>query len=63
MLCVNRFHETVPVHVHIHISVFIQAIPEKLSCSSAGCIAGVVTACFIICVAAAGGGYYIYKEK
>ncbi|XP_036931287.1 carcinoembryonic antigen-related cell adhesion molecule 1-like isoform X2 [Acanthopagrus latus] len=43
--------------------VIVTAIPEKLSCSSAGCIAGAVIACFIICVAAAGGGYYIYKEK
>lgn len=61
MPCVNRFHETLPVHVHI--SFFIQPIPEKTSCSSAGCIAGAVIACLVVCAAAAGGGYYIYKEK
>ncbi|XP_061531445.1 carcinoembryonic antigen-related cell adhesion molecule 1-like [Phycodurus eques] len=36
---------------------------ETVATCSAGCIAGIVVACLVICAAATGGGYYIYHKR
>ncbi|XP_061771065.1 carcinoembryonic antigen-related cell adhesion molecule 5-like isoform X2 [Nerophis ophidion] len=36
---------------------------ESASPCGAGCIAGIVLACLVICGAAAGGGYYVYNKQ
>ncbi|CAI5663692.1 unnamed protein product [Oreochromis niloticus] len=46
---------------HSVISVIAPSDPS--SGCTAGCITGIVIACFVIVAAAAGGGYYIYKKK
>ncbi|KAL3980509.1 protein SMG9 [Sarotherodon galilaeus] len=38
-------------------------VTEKSSGLSAGAIAGIVIACFVLVAAALGGGYYFYKKK
>ncbi|XP_044064756.1 carcinoembryonic antigen-related cell adhesion molecule 5-like isoform X1 [Siniperca chuatsi] len=43
-------------------SSFVSVLDKTVSCS-AGCIAGIVIACFVVCGAGVGGGYYIYKKK
>ncbi|XP_019751607.1 carcinoembryonic antigen-related cell adhesion molecule 20-like [Hippocampus comes] len=39
------------------------AVTDETVACSAGCIAGIVVACFIICAAAAGGGFAFYQHR
>ncbi|XP_073340700.1 cell adhesion molecule CEACAM5-like [Pagrus major] len=43
--------------------VSVMAIPDETPGCAAGCIAGIVIACLVVCAAAAGGGYYIFRKK
>ncbi|XP_030250462.1 carcinoembryonic antigen-related cell adhesion molecule 6-like [Sparus aurata] len=43
--------------------VSVLTIPGKTSGCSAGCIAGIVIACLLVCAAAAAGGYYIFIKR
>ncbi|XP_061677152.1 carcinoembryonic antigen-related cell adhesion molecule 20-like isoform X2 [Syngnathoides biaculeatus] len=36
---------------------------ETVTTCSAGCIAGIVVSCLVICAAAIGGGYYVYHKR
>ncbi|XP_051263032.1 carcinoembryonic antigen-related cell adhesion molecule 20-like [Dicentrarchus labrax] len=56
----NSITEKTSVAVH---ELFVTAVPDKTSGCSSGCIAGIVIACLVICGAAAGGGYYVYKKQ